>query len=239
VGDTQLERLSGRVQGKAAADLDFTYDICAWLQALHDRALTAALQAEVDDTPVPRLHWNTRVALHQLFMLTSARYKLIDLAVKDATRAATLHALVSRHTRPEQCCPESVFLANPEHEQLVRAAARERGRQAVAAIRGHGGGGGGGGGGGRGGGGQRSGQSWRPWRAQWATRSWAHNQVQKTRTVSPKGLGLNVCPRRARLPTEIGCLSRPFLRRGAETPELQASAGAAQTTNRAGLSVRR
>ena len=161
VGDTQYERLAGRVHGKASAELEFTYNVCAWLQALQNRALVAELEAEADDLPVSRFDVDIRVALHQLFVLTSARYKVLDLAVTDATQSATLHALVTRHNRPDQYCPAFDFLATAQDEQLVRAAARQHGRRAAAEIRGAGGGGGraggegggGGGGGGNGGGG--------------------------------------------------------------------------------------
>lgn len=113
-----------RVHRKESAELEFTYNVCARVQALHNRALAAELQAETDDLPVSRFDVGTRVALHQFFVLTSARYKVLDLAVTDVTQAATLHALVNRHNRQHQYCPAFDFVATAQDEQLVRAAAR-------------------------------------------------------------------------------------------------------------------
>lgn len=80
---------------------------------------------------------------------------MLILAITDSTQSATLHALVTRHNRPDQHCPALDFLATAQDEQLVRAAARQHGRRAAAAIhdRGGGAGGVGGGAGGVGGGG--------------------------------------------------------------------------------------
>ena len=150
--------MAARDHGKSSSELEFTYNICAWVQALHNRALGAELQAKVDDNLVSRFDVDTRVALHQLFVLTSARYKVLDLAVTDSTQSATLHALINRHNLPDLYCPAYDFLETAQDEQLVRAAAHEHERRAAGTIRGNGGGGaaagsGGGGGSGNGGGG--------------------------------------------------------------------------------------
>jgi len=129
------------------------YSICTWVQALHNQALGAELQAEVDDTPVSLFDVDTQVALRQLFVLTSTRYKVLDLALIESTQSATLHALIKRHNRPDQHCPGYDFLATAQDTQLVLAAARKHGRRAAAAVRGNGRGGdaaGSGGGGGSG-----------------------------------------------------------------------------------------
>jgi len=98
VGDMQCERLAARDHGKSLSEPEFTYNICAWVQALHNRALGADLQAKVDDTLVSRFDVDTRVALHQLFVLTSVRYKVLDLAV---TRLDSVGHAARAHQPPQ------------------------------------------------------------------------------------------------------------------------------------------
>lgn len=43
-GDTQYERVFGRLQGKAPDEISFVYNVCAWLQSMHNRLLDAELR---------------------------------------------------------------------------------------------------------------------------------------------------------------------------------------------------
>lgn len=139
-GGTHYVSLAGRLHDKAAAELDFTYNISVWLQALHNRALGAEWHAEDHGATSFGFDVDTRVYLHQLFVLKCACNKVLENAVTDATQKATLHALVTRHNRPDLCCPALEFLATAQDECLVHEAARQHGRLAASEIRGEGGG---------------------------------------------------------------------------------------------------
>lgn len=117
-GGTQYERLVRRVHGKAAVELEFTYNVCALLQAVHNRVLGAGLQVESNDTPDCLFDLINRVAPHKLFVLTSAGYKLLDLSITDSTQSATLHAVVNRHNHRDQNRPAYDFLAGLSHSAV-------------------------------------------------------------------------------------------------------------------------
>lgn len=73
VGDTRYARVQTKVHGKAAHELEFVYNVCAWVQALHNRVLAKELEREEADKRVSSFDRETRLWLHQLFSLTSAR----------------------------------------------------------------------------------------------------------------------------------------------------------------------
>lgn len=75
-GDMLYERLEARLHGKAANQLACVYVTCAWLQSMHNRFLDAELRKERTFKTVSAFDKGSRLALHQLDALVSARLKI-------------------------------------------------------------------------------------------------------------------------------------------------------------------
>jgi len=136
VGDTRYERTRNKVSGKAAHELEFVYNVCAWVQHLHNRHLTRELDRSDQGRPVSVFDRESRVALHQLFVLTSARYKVLDLATHDGAASETLRALVFDNADDGAYCPAFDFLRAAQDEQIVKISARRHGERYASGIRG-------------------------------------------------------------------------------------------------------
>jgi len=76
------------------------------------------------------------VALHQLFALVSARYKVITLATHDQAASKTLRVLVFGHGDQDVYFPSHDYLATAQNASLVHAAARAHGKRYSDGIRG-------------------------------------------------------------------------------------------------------
>jgi len=135
-GDTRYARTQARVGGKAAHDLEFVYNICAWLQFLYNRQLTHEQATSARGRKTSSLDKDTRVALHQLFLLASARYKVLDLATTDGAAAETLRTIVFQDTDAAVYCPAFEFLQTAQTESFVKLAARRHGGRQASGIRG-------------------------------------------------------------------------------------------------------
>jgi len=79
---------------------------------------------------------DTRVAPHQLFVLASARYKVLDLATTDGAAAETLRTIVFQDTHAAVYCPAFEFLQTAQTESFVKLAARRHGERQASGIRG-------------------------------------------------------------------------------------------------------
>ena len=135
VRDTRYARVQTKVHGEAAHELEFVYSVCAWVQALHNRILAKELEREEADKKVTRFDQKTRMWLHQLFSLTSARYKIIPLATHDGPASDTLRALVFDNADDGVYCPAWDFLQIAQTESFVKHAARRHGARRAAGIR--------------------------------------------------------------------------------------------------------
>lgn len=135
VGDTRYARVQAKVHGKAAHELEFVYNVCAWVQALHNRILSKELEREEAGKKISSFDRETRLWLHQLFSLTSARYKVISLATHDGPASETLRALVFDNADDGVYCPAWDFLQNAQTESFVKQAARRHGTRHAAGIR--------------------------------------------------------------------------------------------------------
>jgi len=136
VGDTRYIKVQAKLAGKPAHELEFVYNVAAWLQLLHNRVLRR--EEEVEDAGgVPSaFDVNTRVGLHQLYTLVSARYKVITLATHDSPASETLRTLVFGHGDQDAYCPTWDYLATAQNASLVKSAARAHGRRYADGIRG-------------------------------------------------------------------------------------------------------
>ena len=76
------------------------------------------------------------MALHQLFALVSARYKVITLATHDQAASKTLRVLVFGHGDQDVYFPSHDYLATAQNASLVHAAARAHGKRYSDGIRG-------------------------------------------------------------------------------------------------------
>ena len=76
------------------------------------------------------------MAPHQLFVLASARYKVLDLATTDGAAAETLRTIVFQDTHAAVYCPAFEFLQTAQTESFVKLAARRHGERQASGIRG-------------------------------------------------------------------------------------------------------
>lgn len=126
----RYELLIGKLQGKAADELSFLYNTCAWLQSMHNTLLDAEQTAERAGEVVSPFDKDSRLSLRQLFVVTSARYHIIALGVSDASASATLREVVLGITATKDIyCPALDLFAAAEQAAFVRQAGRRHGER--------------------------------------------------------------------------------------------------------------
>jgi len=135
VGDTRYAKVQAKVSGKAAHELEFVYNVAAWVQQLHNRQLEHEEAAVRAGRTQSAFDVNSRVALHQLFTLVSARYKVLTLATHDTAASETLRTLVFGHNEQDVYCPAYDYLATAQNASLVRVAAKRHGDRYAAGVR--------------------------------------------------------------------------------------------------------
>jgi len=136
VGDTRYIKVQAKLSGKPAHELEFVYNVAAWLQLLHNRVLSREEEVEDAGGAPSAFDVNTRVGLHQLYTLVSARYKVITPATHDSPASETLRTLVFGHGDQDAYCPTWDYLATAQNSSLVKSAARAHGRSYADGIRG-------------------------------------------------------------------------------------------------------
>jgi len=96
VGATRYLKVQSNLSGKPAQELEFVYNVASWVKHLHNRVLSREEATEKNGSTPSAFDVNTRVALHKLFALVSARYKVVTLATHDTAASETLCTLVFR-----------------------------------------------------------------------------------------------------------------------------------------------
>lgn len=127
VGDTRYAKPQSKVSGKAAHELEQQYNVAAWLQQLYNRHLAHEEVGEWEGRVPSKFDVQTRVDLHQLFVLVSARYKVLSLPMHDTASSETMRTSVFGHIEHDVYCPSFDFLSTAQQASLVRMAAKRHG----------------------------------------------------------------------------------------------------------------
>lgn len=136
VGDTRYAALMNKVSGKASHELKFVYNVCAALQKLHTLDVAREEVDAVAERPTSKFDITSRVRLHQLVGLASARYKVISLSTSTTAASETLHSLVFSNTEEDVYRPARDFLNTAQNQAPVRVQGRRHGKRFADAARG-------------------------------------------------------------------------------------------------------
>lgn len=109
--------------------------MAAWVQHLYNRQLLYEEAQARKGHAVPAFDVNTRVAVHQLFVLVSARYKVLTLATHDAAASETLRTLVFDNQDKDVYCPAWDYLSTAQSASVVRVVAKRHGERYADGIR--------------------------------------------------------------------------------------------------------